>query len=71
MELLVLIGAVISSIGLVGLFICILRAYRARKEALTSEEMAERLRPLVTLNLVALFGSVIGLMLVVLGLSLS
>ena len=70
MEILVPIGAVISFIGLIGLVICIVRASRLKNKGLTGDEMAEGLRPLVAINLAAMAFSVIGLMLVILGLSL-
>ncbi|MEM9715649.1 MAG: hypothetical protein AAF826_03945 [Pseudomonadota bacterium] len=69
MEILIPIGAVIALAGLVGLIICIIRAMKVRKEGLEGEALTERLRPLVTLNMIALFGSVIGLMCVILGIS--
>ena len=69
MDYLVPIGAVISFIGLIGLIICIVRASRLRKQGLTGEELTEGLKPLVSLNLGSMAFSVIGLMVVILGLS--
>ena len=67
MEYLVIIGALIALLGLIGLIICIIRASAAKREGLTGEEMAARLRPLIPLNLASLFCSVIGLLCVMIG----
>ena len=69
MDYIVPIGAAISFVGLVGLIICIVRASRLRKQGLKGEDMAAGLKPLVALNLGAMALSVIGLMVVILGLS--
>ena len=67
MEILVIAGAIISIIGLIGLLICIIKASQAKKEGGTREEMEAKLEPLIPLNLGSLFLSIIGLICVVLG----
>ena len=67
MELLVIIGAIISIIGLIGILVCILKASKAKREGGTQEEMQAKLEPLIPLNLGSLFLSIIGLICVVLG----
>lgn len=67
MQWLIITGAIISLIGLVGLLICIMKALRIRREGGTDEEMRDKLQPLVALNFGALAFSVIGLMCVVIG----
>ncbi|MEO0344105.1 MAG: hypothetical protein AAF198_11775 [Pseudomonadota bacterium] len=71
MEIMIVIGAVFAFLGLIGLTICIVKAYHAKRQRLTGEALVERFKPLVALNLGSLFLSVIGLMLVILGISLS
>lgn len=70
MEWLVLIGALVSVAGLVGLVICIFKATRLKRQGLEGDALSEGLRPLIGLNLASLAFSVIGLMLVILGLAL-
>jgi len=67
LELLVIIGAIISIIGLIGILVCILKASKAKREGGTQEEMQAKLEPLIPLNLGSLFLSIIGLICVVLG----
>ncbi|MFW2542357.1 hypothetical protein ACN2XU_06920 [Primorskyibacter sp. 2E107] len=71
MELLIWIGALITVAGLAGLIWCILRVARARRAGLDDEALREVVRKTVTLNMAALFGSVIGLMMVILGVFLA
>lgn len=61
------IGAVVTLAGLLGLVWCIVDVARARRAGLTDDALKARLQKAVTLNLGALFLSVIGLMIVVLG----
>ncbi|MCR9148098.1 MAG: hypothetical protein NXH74_13000 [Rhodobacteraceae bacterium] len=70
MEILIWSGAAITLIGLGLLVWCILRVARARKSGLDEETMRAELRRVVPMNTGALFLSVIGLMLVVLGITL-
>jgi len=71
MEMLVWIGAVISVTGLCGLVYCILRVLRAKRSGMDDEALRAAVAKVVPLNLGALFLSVIGLMLVILGIFLA
>lgn len=71
MEWLVWIGATISLLGLVGLVMSILRVNRARKSGLSDEELRAAVQAAMPLNLGSLFMSVIGLMVVMVGLAFS
>lgn len=71
MEMLVWIGAVISVTGLCGLVYCILRVLRAKRSGMGDEALRAAVAKVVPLNLGALFLSVIGLMLVILGIFLA
>jgi len=64
-------GATLSIAGLVGLIWCIIRVARARKTAQTDEELRAAVQRVLPWNMGALFLSVIGLMLVILGISFS
>lgn len=70
MEILIWLGAGISLVGLVGLVWCIVQVWQARKAGLSDEELRAAVQKAVPLNTGALFLSVIGLMLVVLGIAL-
>ncbi|MGZ2257427.1 hypothetical protein [Roseobacter sp. A03A-229] len=70
-DLLIWGGASLSFIGLLGLVWCIVYVARARRARLSDEEMRTRLRTALPMNLGALFLSVIGLMLVILGIFLA
>lgn len=63
-------GACLSLAGLVGLVWCILRVAKARKSNLTDDELRAAVQRVLPWNLAALFLSVIGLMLVIVGISL-
>ena len=71
MQYLIWIGTVISIIGLAGIIMSITRVSRAKKADLSDEEMRERISTILPLNLGSLFLSVIGLMMVILGISFS
>ncbi|MBW4985888.1 hypothetical protein KZZ07_25425 [Mameliella sp. CS4] len=60
-------GAALSVAGLVGLVWCIVRVWKARRADLSDEDLRTVVRKVVPLNMGALFLSVIGLMLVILG----
>lgn len=62
-------GALVSVAGLLGLAICIFKVARARRARLSDDELRGVIRRVVPLNMGALFLSVIGLMLVVLGIA--
>lgn len=66
-ETLIWIGAAASLVGLAGLVWCIIRVMKARRAQLPDEEMRAVLQSVLPLNMGALFLSVIGLMLVVVG----
>jgi len=70
MEILVWIGSILSLLGLVGLLWCIKTVLRAKKAAVSDEELRMSLQKVVPFNMAALFLSAIGLMLVILGILL-
>ncbi len=67
MEILVWLGALVSLLGLAGLVWCILRVWNARKAGLGDDELRAVVQRIMPLNTGALFLSMIGLILVVLG----
>jgi hypothetical protein len=67
MEWLIWLGATISLIGLLGLILSILRVNKARRAQLSDEELRAAVQKVMPLNLGSLFLSVIGLMVVILG----
>ena len=71
MEILVWLGACVSLAGLAGLVWCIARVWKARKADLSDDELREVVRSVVPWNTGALFLSMTGLMMVVLGVMLS
>ncbi len=71
MELLVWLGAIVSLLGLAGLVWCIISVWKARKAGLDDAAMRAKLQKVVPLNTGALFLSMTGLMLVVVGIMLS
>ncbi len=71
METLIWAGAAVSLAGLAGLVFCIVKVARARRKSLPDEALRAELQKVVPLNLAALFLSVIGLMMVVIGIFLS
>ncbi len=70
MDILIWAGAVVSLIGLVGIFYCIILALKAKRANLPDEEIRARLQRVVLLNMAALFLSMVGLMMVVAGILL-
>ncbi|MCB1311865.1 MAG: hypothetical protein KDK29_08240 [Sedimentitalea sp.] len=66
-EMLIWAGAAVSLIGLAGLIWCIIRVARARRAGLTDDALRQVLQSVIPMNMAALFLSVIGLMLVVIG----
>lgn len=71
MEFLIFAGAVVTLLGLVGLIWCILRVARARHAKVNEEALRGIMQKTVALNMGALFVSIIGLMMVVVGVLLS
>lgn len=63
-------GAAISLLGLFGLMWCVVVVWRARRAKLSDDEMRAVLQRVLPRNLGALFLSVIGLMLVIVGIFL-
>ncbi len=63
-------GTGVSLLGLLGLVYCILRVSRAKRAQLPDEDMRAELKKVMPLNLGALFLSVIGLMMVIVGIFL-
>ena len=63
-------GASLSLAGLIGLVWCIIFVAKARRANLTDDALKEKLQKALPINLGALFLSVIGLMLVILGIFL-
>ncbi len=66
-EIMIWVGAAVSVTGLAGLIWCIIRVWRARRARLGDAEMRAVLQAVVPANMAALFLSVLGLMLVVIG----
>ncbi|WP_397543289.1 hypothetical protein [Roseovarius salis] len=70
MDILIWLGAAVSLVGLAGLVWCIIRVWKARRAGLDDHELRAVLQKVVPVNTGALFLSVAGLMLVVLGIIL-
>ncbi|HEY9038114.1 MAG TPA: hypothetical protein VIN05_04135 [Roseovarius sp.] len=70
MEILIWCGAAVSLLGLFGLIWCVVRVWRARRAGLDDTAMRDVLRKVLPVNTGALLLSVMGLMMVVLGIML-
>lgn len=70
-DILIWSGAFLSLVGLIGLIWCIIFVSKARRAQLSEEELRARLRKALPLNLGSLFTSVIGLMLIIVGIFLA
>jgi hypothetical protein len=70
MDILIWAGALISALGLAGILYCIVIVTRAKRAGLTEEALRVKMQKVVALNLGALFTSIIGLMVVVVGIVL-
>lgn len=70
MEWLIWIGAMVSLVGLAGIIWCIFSVAKAKRANLAEDEMRAQLAKVLPMNMGALFLSVIGLMLVVVGIFL-
>lgn len=70
MDTLIWIGAAVSVAGLFGLGYCILRVLKAKRSGLEDEELRAAVAKVVPMNLGALMLSVIGLMMVIVGIFL-
>lgn len=71
MEALVWFGAFVSLLGLAGLIWCIVTVWKARKAGLDDDALRAKLQQVVPMNTGALFLSMTGLMLVVVGILLT
>ena len=63
-------GAAVLLAGLVGLLWCIVHVWRSRRAGLSDDALREVVRKVVPLNMGALMLSVVGLMMVILGIFL-
>lgn len=70
-DILIWAGVAISVVGLIGLLFSILQVMKARRTAKSDEELRAAVQKALPLNLGALFLSVIGLMLVIVGVFLN
>ncbi|HOZ33421.1 MAG TPA: hypothetical protein PLM52_11115 [Tabrizicola sp.] len=70
MQALIWAGAALTLLGVAGLVYCVLRALKARRAGLPDDALRAELQRVVLINLGALGVSVLGLMLVVLGIFL-
>ena len=71
MEMLVWLGAAVTVIGMIGIIYSVILVTRARRSGLEDDALRARLNKILPINLGALFLSVIGLMMVVVGVLLS
>ncbi|WP_298569664.1 hypothetical protein [uncultured Aliiroseovarius sp.] len=71
MEWLIIVGAVLSLVGLAGLIASAVKVMKAKRAGLEDAELRARVQKAMALNMGALGLSVIGLMCVILGVSLS
>lgn len=69
--MIILAGATLSILGLIGIIYSIIAVARAKRAKLDDAELRARLGKLLPINLGALLVSVIGLMLVVVGIVLA
>lgn len=69
-DIIVWIGAGLSVLGMIGLVWSIIRVAGAKRRATSDEELRAAVQKVLPLNLGALFLSVIGLMLVIVGIFL-
>ena len=70
MEWLIWMGAALSVAGLAGLIWCIVTIWRAKRAGLTDDALKDRVRRVIPLNMGALLLSVLGLILIVMGVAL-
>lgn len=71
MEFLVWLGAAVTVAGMIGIIYSVVLVTRARKSGLDDVALRKRLNKILPINLAALFLSVIGLMMVVVGVLLA
>ena len=65
----VLTGAALSLLGIIGLMLCIARVVKAKKRSLSDEHLRSELASLLPINLGSLFLSALGLMTVAIGIA--
>ncbi|WP_197919182.1 hypothetical protein [Thiosulfatihalobacter marinus] len=70
MEWLIWAGALLSVVGLIGLVLSIVKVTKARRSGLSDEDLRAAVQKVMPLNMGALFVSVMGLMIVIVGISL-
>lgn len=70
MEWLIWAGALLSVVGLIGLVLSIVKVTKARRLGLSDEDLRIAVQKVMPLNMGALFVSVMGLMIVIVGISL-
>ena len=70
MDFLILLGTLVTLIGLCILIWCILSVNKARKNITDDNEMRDKLKSMAAINMLALFLSFIGLMIVIFGIIL-
>ena len=70
MDWLIIPGAILTLLGLLGIIASAIKVIRARKAGLDDDALRDRLQRVMLLNMGALFVSVIGLMMVILGIFL-
>lgn len=71
MQWLIYLGAFVSFLGLFGLILSIVKVAKARRAGLSDDALRAAVQKAVPLNMGSLFLSVIGLMIVILGISFS
>jgi len=71
MEALIIVGTVISVVGLIGLLVSALRVMKARRQGLDDDALRAAVKSAMTLNFGALMLSAFGLIMVVVGVILA
>jgi hypothetical protein len=69
--MLIWIGAALSVLGMVGIIVSIVIVAKAKRAGLEDTEMRARISKILPLNMGALFVSMIGLMMVIVGIILA
>lgn len=69
--MLIWIGAALTILGMIGIIVSIIMVTRAKRAKLEDAEMRARIGKILPLNMGALFVSMIGLMMVIVGIVLA
>lgn len=69
--MLIWIGAALTILGMIGIIVSIIMVTRAKRAKLEEAEMRARIGKILPLNMGALFVSMIGLMMVIVGIVLA